>query len=232
MLALTAGPFMDARDGCCSRAISSGDLRGGRPLIGAPAPVGLELENGVSSRPTGDDLGGRPVGDVRNFAKSRPSCAARPVSSGTARLAFVITGELVGDSFGKRVAAADGEAAVKSNDEVLGVLLCIFSAAGFVGGPGPGPWPLGGRVVPMASYRWTISEIELLRVERRERGVSGGAWSARAAAASDEDAMPKSVGMVLDAETGAMNIEAGRERPVADSGEVGEVAEGRRRELD
>ena len=85
--------------------------------------------------------------------------------------------------------------------------------------------------MPMASYRWTISEIELLRVERRER-VSGGAWSARAAAASDEDAMPKSVGMVLDAETGAMNIEAGRERPVADSGEVGEVAEGRRRELD
>lgn len=98
-----------------------------------------ELEYGVSSRPTGDDRGGRPVGDVRCFAKSRPYCD-RPVSSGTARLALVSTGEVVGESFGKRVAAADGEG--KSNDAVLLVLVCVLSesAAGFVGGPGP--WPL------------------------------------------------------------------------------------------
>ena len=72
------------------------------------------------------------------MAKSRPKCE-RPVSSGTARFAFVNTGEVVGDSFGKRVAAAEGENV--SLEAALLVLWCVLSerAAGFVGGPGPGP---------------------------------------------------------------------------------------------
>ena len=79
----------------------------------------------------------------------------------------------------------------------------------------------------MASYFCTMSDIELRLAERRDRGVSGGdnACWASAAAASDEEATPPSAALDLDAETGTMNIDAGRERPVANSGDVGEVAE-------
>ena len=107
--------FTDARDGCCSRATSSGsgERRAGRPLIDAPvgwafepAPA-LAAPNGVSNRPTGDERRGRPVGDVRNLERSR----SRAESSGTARFALGSTGELEGESFGKRVAAAEGDAA-------------------------------------------------------------------------------------------------------------------------
>ena len=152
----------DAREGW-SRvgSLEKGERRDGRPFTGAcawDAELGLnELEYGVSRRPTGDDRGGKPVGDVLCFAKSRPNCD-RPVSSGTAKLALVSTGELVGDSFGKRVAADEGDGTARSDDAVLGLLWCVCvcacvlseSAAGFVGAGGPGPWPLG-LVPPIAS---------------------------------------------------------------------------------
>ena len=81
-----------------------------------------------------------------------------------------------------------------------------------------------------------MSDIELRRVER-ERAVSGGASAccASIAAASVEDATPISAALDLEIETGAMNIDAGRERPAEGSEEVGEIAAeamGRRREPD
>ncbi len=67
----------DAREGW-SRGGSRGrgERRDGRPFDGVCAwdeELGLyELEYGVSMRPTGDERGGNPVGDVLCFAKSRP----------------------------------------------------------------------------------------------------------------------------------------------------------------
>lgn len=86
---------------------------------------------------------------MRCLAKSRPNCD-RPVSSGTARLSFASTGDVVGDSLGKRVAAADGEKV--SADAALLVLWCVLScsATGLAGGPGPGPL-VGGFRLPIAS---------------------------------------------------------------------------------
>lgn len=55
----------------------------------------------------------------------------------------------MGDSLGKRVAAAEGEKV--SEDAALLVLGCVLSesAAGFAGGPGPGPF--GGFSPPITS---------------------------------------------------------------------------------
>lgn len=135
------------------------------------------------------------------------------------------TGELVGDSLGKRVAAEEGDGTTRSDDAVLGLLwwLCVCvlseSAAGFEGAGGPDPWPLGIEL-PIASYRCTMLDIELRRVPLRERGVSGGesACCANDAAASLDEGIPISAGVDLDAETGAMNIDAGRDRPVGVGG--------------
>lgn len=78
-----------------------------------------------------------------------------------------------------------------------------------------------------------MSDIELRLVPLRDRGVSGGESACCATEASDEDATPSDP--ALDFDTGAMNIEEGRERPLPDStlgaGAV-EGGTGKRRELD
>jgi len=77
--------------------IWNGDLRDGKPLT---ASARSELVP-VSNRPIGDVLDGSP--DVALLD------ALAPVSFGTAKLAFDMTGDVSGVSFGKRAAAADGE---------------------------------------------------------------------------------------------------------------------------
>ena len=145
---------IDARDGCWSRAGSSGERREGRPLTDAPvAWLPNALVYGVSSRPTGELRGGRPVGDARCFASSRAAlpAAGRLASSGTARLALLITGDAVGESFGKRVAAAEGDMSDAVDvDAVFG--WCVLSAipAGFAGAPGAGPFAFA-LPMPIAS---------------------------------------------------------------------------------
>lgn len=188
---------------------------------------------GVSRRPTGELRGGSPVGDVLCFAKSRANPPV--VESGTARPALLSTGDVAGERFGKRVAAAEGDMSdVVDMDAALLVPWWVLSVspAGFAGAGGTAAWVFG--FAPIASYRSTMSEIELRRAVRRERGVSGGesACCANEAAASDEDA--NSPGVDLDAVTGEMNIDAGRERPVAVEEELstdgeGEGGTGRRR---
>lgn len=106
----TISPIVAARVGWGSRTGScgSGERRVGSPLIDVPV---LLLPNAfpyrVSRRPTGELRAGSPVGDVLCFATSRAKPPA--VESGTARFALVSTGDVAGERFGKRVAAAEGD---------------------------------------------------------------------------------------------------------------------------
>lgn len=131
----------------------------GDALLGRPLTIVVFVSEALA-----DPRLGKPVrlgaGDVLPFAdtsfcKEFEPC---PASSGTTKLAFDKTGELVGDNLGNLSAALDGEeadafvlATVVLPAPVLDGL--TLSPAGLTAGVGAAAGGPGPCLVPMASYR-------------------------------------------------------------------------------
>jgi hypothetical protein len=97
-----------------------------------------------------------------------------------------------------------------------------FNAVGFeiTGGPDPNPGAL--VFPPIASYRWTISDIEVRRVFARGFGSSGGDKPPESSA-EERSADGGAETSLLDFE-GKTNMDWGRERP--DTGDLGPPDDG------
>jgi len=108
----------------------------------------------------GDVREGKPVGDVRVHEEE----SREPASAGTTKLALDMTGDDEGESFGNRTAAAEGDGTDMPLSPLTGFTLTFNPVdAGAMAGWAT-PWPFAPP--PIASYRCTISEIELRRVDR------------------------------------------------------------------
>lgn len=165
-------------------------------LRGAPVLAPVRCCSGLGFTVEGRDAASEflDTGDTLPFAG--------PGSSTTARLALGIDGDAVGESCGKRVAAAEGEGTPEVELSCDMVLTLRPKGLEATGGATP-----GGLTAPlMASNRCTMSDIDVLREVRRDFS-SVDCSSGIAAECETVD----SRGAVLV--TGLINMDWGRARP-------------------